>query len=268
MTQYGLRKAIGNLKKLGLIQIAQHWITSYKRVMFYRIDYDRLSAFAGAVCDLIAYRYANSDPIDVLNDRTTNTEIPSDNSLSEQQTTVGVVSQMSEEEARSAEVGEVAGCDQVSGVEAGSAIEGTLSPTSSGKVAEIQPAEFPELVELMQQVAEAIEHPPNAPLPAALKEASERFPDRVKPAITYLRQQQQKRQIKNPVGYLYEAIVQGWELSIAESCEAIVPAGFSQWFERARAQGLVIAATTIDRVHYTLHVKRGWIPTSKIMHLG
>jgi hypothetical protein len=35
MGEYGLRKAIANLKKLELIQTAQHWITSYKRVMFY-----------------------------------------------------------------------------------------------------------------------------------------------------------------------------------------------------------------------------------------
>ncbi|MBD1852072.1 hypothetical protein [Leptolyngbya sp. FACHB-711] len=81
MTQYSLRKAIANLKKLGLIQTAQHWITSYKRVMFYRINYDRLSAFTGTVCDLVTPRCANSDPTDVLNDRTTNTEISSDNEL-------------------------------------------------------------------------------------------------------------------------------------------------------------------------------------------
>ncbi|MBD1851696.1 hypothetical protein H6F87_17020 [Cyanobacteria bacterium FACHB-502] len=259
MTQYGLRKAIANLKKLGLIQTAQHWITSYRRVMFYRIDYDRLSAFAGAVCDVFASRYANSDPIDMLNDRTTETENPSDNS-SEQQTVV--VSQVNEEDAGSAEAGEAAGCEQVSSVEAGSAIEGTLSPASSGKVAEIQSKEFPEL---MEQAAEVIGHPSNAPLPAALKEAIERFPDRVKPAIAYLRHQQQKRQIKNPVGYLYEAIVQGWELNMDEASEAGVPAGFSQWFDRARVQGLVIAATMIERVHHTLHIQQGWIPTMEAM---
>ncbi|MEP0914546.1 hypothetical protein NDI45_26955 [Leptolyngbya sp. GB1-A1] len=264
MTQYGLRKAIGNLKKLGLIQTAQHWITSYKRVMFYRIDYDRLSAFAGAVCDLVTLRCANSDPTDMLNDHTTNTEISSNNSFPKQQKPF-VVSSTNEEEAGSAEAGEVAGCEQGSGVEVNSAIEATLSPASSGKITEIQLAEFPELMELMEQAAEAIEHPPNTPLPAALKEAIERFPKRVKPAIVYLRHQQQKRQIKNPVGYLYEAIVQGWELPMAESSEAIVPVGFSQWFDRARAQGLVIAATTIDGIHHTLHIQQGWIPTMEAM---
>ncbi|WP_088889825.1 hypothetical protein [Leptolyngbya ohadii] len=261
MTQYGLRKAIANLKKLGLIQTAQHWITSYKRVMFYRIDYDRLSAFAGGACGLVTPRCANSEPIEVLSDRTTNTETSSDNSSSEQQTAFVVVSQMHEEEAGSAEAGEAAGGEQIFSVGVGSAIGVTLSPASSGKVPEIQSAEFPELAE---EVAEAIEHPPNAPLPEALKEAIERFPDRVKPAIVYLRHQQQKRQIKNPVGYLYEAIVQGWELT-AESSEAGVPVGFSQWFDRARAQGLVIAATTIEGVHHTLHIQQGWIPTMEAM---
>jgi len=46
MTEYALRKAIANLQKLGLIQTAQHWINTYNRVMFYRIDYERLQAFA------------------------------------------------------------------------------------------------------------------------------------------------------------------------------------------------------------------------------
>jgi hypothetical protein len=261
MTQYGLRKAIANLKKLGLIQTAQHWITSYRRVMFYRIDYDRLSAFAGVVCDLVTSRYVNNEQVDVLNDRTTSTETSSDSSFSEQQTAFVVVSPTNEKESGAVETEEAASREQDSGVEVDSAIEATLSPASSGKVTEIQSAEFPELVELMQQVAEAIEHPPNTPLPASLKEAIQRFPDRVKPAIAYLRHQQQKRRIKNPVGYLYEAIVQRWELNIAESSEAGVPAGFSQWFDRARRQGLVIAATTIDGIHHTLHIQQGWIPT-------
>jgi hypothetical protein len=87
----------------------------------------------------------------------------------------------------------------------------------------------------------------------------------VKPAIAYLQHQQQKRQIKNPVGYLYEALVQGWELNIAEASRAIVPASFSQWFDRARAKGLVLAATTIEGVHHTLHIQQGWIPTVEAM---
>ncbi|MBD2024193.1 hypothetical protein [Leptolyngbya sp. FACHB-711] len=260
MTQYGLRKAIANLKKLGLIQTAQHWITSYKRVMFYRIDYDRLSAFAGTVCDLVTLRCANSDPIDVLNNRTTDTETSSDNSLSEQQTAFVVVSQMNEEETGSAETGKAAGGEQGSGVEVDSAMEGTLSPASSGEVVEIQSAEFPELAE---EVAEAIGYPPNTPLPTALKEAIERFPDRVKPAIAYLRQQQQKRQIKNPMGYLYEAIVKGWNVQIEK--HSILPKGFNEWFDYMKRQGLVIAATTIDGIHHTLHIQQGWIPTMEAM---
>jgi hypothetical protein len=50
-----------------------------------------------------------------------------------------------------------------------------------------------------------------------------------------------------------------------EASEAGVPAGFSQWFDRARVQGLVIAATMIERVHHTLHIQQGWIPTMEAM---
>lgn len=109
-------------------------------------------------------------------------------------------------------------------------------------------------------MSQAIGHDPRFPLSKA--EATKRFS--IEFAIVYLRYQQQKRQIKKLVGYLYEAIVQGWELT-AESSEAGVPVGFSQWFDRARAQGLVIAATTIEGVHHTLHIQQGWIPTMEAM---
>ena len=88
MSEYGLRKAIANLKKLELIQTAQHWITSYQRVMFYRIDYEKLKAFASDLCDLITPRPGNSDPIEVLDDRTTDTDTSAHTSFSELQTVV------------------------------------------------------------------------------------------------------------------------------------------------------------------------------------
>ncbi|MGG6297752.1 hypothetical protein ACQ4M4_25445 [Leptolyngbya sp. AN02str] len=90
MSEYGLRKAIANLKKLGLIQTAQHWLTSYRRVMFYRIDYEQLKIFLGDVCDQFASRCVNSDHVEVGSHHTSYSEISSDTSDPEQQT--GVVS--------------------------------------------------------------------------------------------------------------------------------------------------------------------------------
>ncbi len=51
MTEYALRKAIANLKRLGLIETAQHWLDRCQRIMFYRIDYGRLESFCEAMCD-------------------------------------------------------------------------------------------------------------------------------------------------------------------------------------------------------------------------
>ncbi|MEP1079572.1 hypothetical protein NDI52_29625 [Leptolyngbya sp. PL-A3] len=82
--------------------------------------------------------------------------------------------------------------------------------------------------------------------------------------ITYLQQQQQKRKIENLVGYLYEAIVSGWNLPASQT-SSIVPQGFNEWFNGARAQGLVLAAIASDGVHYTLHIQQGWIPTTQLM---
>jgi hypothetical protein len=45
----------------------------------------------------------------------------------------------------------------------------------------------------------------------------------------------------------------------------VVPIGFKKWFDQAQAQERVIAATTIDGVHHTLHVHKGWVPTSELM---
>ncbi|MEP1080202.1 hypothetical protein NDI52_33105 [Leptolyngbya sp. PL-A3] len=68
MSEYGLRKAIANLKKLGLLQTAQHGLSQYNRVMFYRIDYERLNGFLGAVCEQNASRCEESDRVDVRSD--------------------------------------------------------------------------------------------------------------------------------------------------------------------------------------------------------
>jgi ubiquinone biosynthesis protein UbiJ len=122
----------------------------------------------------------------------------------------------------------------------------------------------------MDAVAQAIAHPASSPLPTALKRAIAQFPDRVQTAIDYLSHQQQKRQIKNPVGYLYEAIVEGWNLvvpqaTLASSAKQHVPDDFSEWFDQMKAQGLVVAATTIEGVHHTLHMQQGWVPTQQLM---
>jgi hypothetical protein len=256
MSAYGLRKAIANLKKLGLIETAQHWISQYKRVMFYRLDYERLQAFAGEVCDRITTRCVNSDQFDVQSEHTTDTDTSSNTSLSEQQTVV-----VAETHASSKDRDSLApqSCKQVSGVEAEDLGGGTLSPASSGNSFSIQDAAFPELIEA---VAQAIAHPAGSPLPTALKRAIAQFPARVQPAIAYLNHQQQQHPIKNPAGYLYEAIVEGWPLAVPQ---AIVPVGFSQWFDQAKAQGLVVAATMIDGVHHTLHVIEGWQSTQQLM---
>lgn len=88
------------------------------------------------------------------------------------------------------------------------------------------------------------------------------FPNRVQPAIDYLNHQQPKCQINNPVGYLYEVIFEGWNLAVPQ---AIVPAGFSEWFDQMKAQGVVVAATAIDGMHHTLHIQQGWVPTAELM---
>ena len=257
MSEYGLRKAIANLKKLGLIQTAQHWITSYQRVMFYRINYEKLKVFAPDLCDLVASRSVNSDPIEVLDDRTTDTDTSAHTSFSELQTVVVSQIDQSLENTNALEMTEG---DQVSEVEVSSAQADDFSPASYGKNSDVQRAKFPELFDA---VAQAISHPPGSPLPIALRAAVSEFPDRVQPAIVYLRHQQQRRAIQNPVGYLYQAIVEGWNLP--QPSDTATPAGFRDWFDQAKAQGLVIAATIIDGVHQTLQVQQGWMPTVQVM---
>jgi hypothetical protein len=264
MSEYGLRKAIANLKKLGLIETAQHWISQYKRVMFYRIDYERLKIFAPDVCDLITTRCVNSDQFDVQSEHTTNTNTSSNTSLLEQQPVVVSEIKESFEEMNSLETQSY---KRVSEVEAETPGGDSPAPASSGNKLAVQGAKFPEL---MDAVAQAIAHPASSPLPTALKRAIAQFPDRVQTAIDYLSHQQQKRQIKNPVGYLYEAIVEGWNLvvpqaTLASSAKQHVPDDFSEWFDQMKAQGLVVAATTIEGVHHTLHMQQGWVPTQQLM---
>ncbi|MBD2158513.1 hypothetical protein [Leptolyngbya sp. FACHB-16] len=88
LSEYGLRKAIANLKKLGLLQTAQHGLSQYNRVMFYRINYERLEQFVGSLCEHVTFRFENSDRIDVRSDHSSYTETSSDTSFPEQQTVV------------------------------------------------------------------------------------------------------------------------------------------------------------------------------------
>jgi hypothetical protein len=260
MSEYGLRKTIANLKKLGLIHTAQHWITSYKRVMFYRIDYERLSAFAGAVCDLITPRCVNSDLLDIQSEHTTYTDTSSNTSVSEQPVVVSQKHDSCEETSPLQEQS----CNLAIGVKGDAPGIDQRSPASSGDNCPVQDAEFPELI---AAVAQAITQPAGTPLPPTLKRAITQYPHRVQPAIQYLKHQQQKRTIQNPAGYLYQAIVEGWEVESSEFL-GIIPDHFHAWYNRAKAAGLVIAATTIDSIHHTLHVQQGWVQTHQLMQSG
>ncbi|MGG6295029.1 hypothetical protein ACQ4M4_11435 [Leptolyngbya sp. AN02str] len=256
MSEYGLRKAIANLKRLGLIQTAQHWITNYKRVMFYRIDYERLKTFTGNMCSSITTPCVNSDQLDVQTDRTTNTDITSYTSLSEQQTVAISTVDKVFEEGNSLKV---QGDNQAP--ERKEIPEGTtITPASSGNSFLIQDVKFPGLIDA---VAEAIAHPAGSALPVALKRAIAQFPNRVKSAIAYLKQRQRQHHIKNPVGYLHQAIVKGWNLQVESS--SVLPKGFNEWFDQMKHHGLVVAATTIDGIHHTLHAEQGWLPTTQLM---
>ncbi|MBW4489504.1 MAG: hypothetical protein KME12_17090 [Trichocoleus desertorum ATA4-8-CV12] len=267
MSEYGLRKAIANLKKLGLIQTAQHWLTQYKRVMFYRINYERLQAFAGNLCDLITPRSVNSDRLDVRSNRTSNSETSSEISFSEQATVVVAEAERVETVAtvKAGELSELPKssdrCSVPSTELSNSAKDNSCVP-SSGNFLNNQDLEFPELIEA---VAQALGRPSGSSLPKSLKVAIAQFPDRVPAAIAYLQHQQQRHSIRNPIAYLHQAIAQGWSLSIAGSATSALATDFKQWFDWAKAQGKVLAATTLNGVHHTLHVHQGWVPTEQLM---
>ncbi|MBD1822906.1 hypothetical protein H6F51_10440 [Cyanobacteria bacterium FACHB-DQ100] len=257
MSEYGLRKAISNLKKLGLIQTAQHWVTSYRRVMFYRIDYEQLVSFAEDLCDLITPRCVNRDQVEASIDRTTDTETSS-KTFSEQQTVVA----QTDQSLKDTDDVEETECASEPDREGASSQAETPPPPSSGKHREIQPALFPELIDA---VAQAISLSPGYRLPSSLVRAISQFPDQVKPAISYLHHQQKRRAIQNPAGYLYQAISEGWTLPAPHALPSSLPTGFHAWFDWAKATNLVIAATDIRGVHHTLHAEHGWFPTELLM---
>ncbi|HEY9909069.1 MAG TPA: hypothetical protein V6D18_15850 [Thermosynechococcaceae cyanobacterium] len=253
MSEYGLRKAIANLKKLGLVETAQHWITSYRRVMFYRIDYERLKSFAGDLGDLITPRCATSDPVEVRTDRTSETDTSSSTS-SEQQT--GVVG--TEEVTDGADAVALPEDKLHTGAVGNPQSSESIKPPGSGKNASSESAKFPEL-------RAAVEQAIAQPLPPLLQSAIARFPEQVQPALRYLNHQQQRRTILNPVGYLYQAITQAWNIALPDP---VTPVGFREWFDRTKEQGLVVAAMTIEGVHHTLHIQQGWVPTVQLMEMN
>lgn len=265
MSEYGLRKAIANLKKLGLIQTAQHWRSTYRQVMFYRIDYDRLQTFSGLACDLSTPPSANSDRIEISSIHTCDPETSSDPSLIKQQTEDIVVDE-----------NEVQMQHQVisSGDRALESIDARAIAQTNPSSGESEASQLPDFPELLEAVAQVVRSQKGAGLPLNLKRAVRQFPERVIGAIRYLQQQQRRRQIENPGGYLYRAIIEGWQVSQQEGAipfqgrDAIAPIGFKVWFDQMQEKGLVLAATTIDGVHHTLHVEQGWVPTCQLMGEG
>jgi hypothetical protein len=226
--------------------------------MFYRIDYEKLKAFVGETCDLFTSRCVNSDHLDVQSVHTSNTETSSETSFKQQTDIVVSVNEEMQNGERKEE------SDRSLLIEGGEgAIDGSDSfcAPSSGKDSKTQEANFPEL---FKEVAQVLEQAPGKNLPVNLRRAIDQYPEKVKGAIDYLKQQQQQRQIENPVGYLYEAIVQGWSVSVVQ--ESIVPEGFNEWFEQMKKQGLVLAAMAIEGVHHTWHSQLGWVQTRQLMN--
>jgi hypothetical protein len=265
MSEYGLRKAISNLKKLELIQTAQHWINSYRRVMFYRIDYEKLKAFAADLCDLVAPQCVKDDPIEMRSDRTTDTETSSKIS-SEQQPVVVSEMKQKPENINALEKGDRAFDEKVPSSKA----DYTAS-AGSGKYLEVQNSQFPELIDAVDRALFSTSSNESAQasgsrLPTVLARAIAEFPERVEPAIAYLKDPQKRHRIQNPAGYLYRAIMEGWRLSVTpRSSSSVIPDGFSSWFDWAKAGGLVVAATVIEGVHQTLQAEGGWLPTDLMM---
>jgi hypothetical protein len=214
----------------------------------------------------------SSDRIEVSTDRTSYSETSSDTSFSEQQTVVVLEAESLEVDDGLEDQSDLAvsecdlECDRVFDLNLNDSEPDPFPLASSGNQLETQPSEFPEL---QDAVVEAIASSLDAPLPNSLKQAIVQFPERVKEAIAYLQHQQQKRQIQNPIGYLYEAIVSGWNLSIARPISiSMLPEGFNEWFDEMKRQGQVAAAMTIDGVHHTLHNQQGWVPTEQLMRSG
>jgi hypothetical protein len=137
------------------------------------------------------------------------------------------------------------------------------------KYSDVQNSQFPELIDAVDQALfpsrpdERI-HASGSRLPTALARAIAEFPERVEPALAYLKDQQKRCTIQNPAGYLYRAIMEGWILVTPRS-SSLIPDGFSQWFDWAKSSGLVVAATIIEGVHQTLQVEGGWLPTDLMM---
>jgi hypothetical protein len=267
MRQYGLRRAIANLKKLGLIQTARHWINQYKRVMFYHIGYERLKTFTGDGCDLITTRCVNSEQFNVQTEHTTDTDT-SRTSTSEQQTVV--VSEMNEglDDIDSLRA---QSCNQTSEAEVSNRERDNLFLVSSGNNFAIQNARFPELVEAVAQAIpsgrQAYAHPAASPLPTTLKRAIAPFPDPVQPSTTCDRlPKPPTAEAPNQKSIWISSSGDRGSLDLAVP-QAIVPAGFSEWFDQMRAQGLVVAATTIVGVHKTLHIQQGWIQTQQLIQI-
>jgi len=87
----------------------------------------------------------------------------------------------------------------------------------------------------------------------------------IEKAMESLREAIAERRANNPSGFFYKAVTDAWKPNENHE-EQVEYKRFSDWFDWAKADGIVQAATQIDGIQHVLTADDKWVPFSEILH--
>lgn len=136
--------------------------------------------------------------------------------------------------------------------------ERLLSQVTTGNINPAQTSDITNIEAEIQSLGVEL----NTTLIRLMQEAP---PDATQKAIESLREAISESRVQNPAGFLNKAIRDAWKPN-EKHAQRVEHNLFSEWFDWAKASGIVQAATQIDGIQHVLTVDNEWIPFNRIFH--
>lgn len=243
LTKWRLRQVFYRLRETEILKFAQHDQRQYKRRGYYTIDYEKLNALQGLMCDISTHQDVETQTIEVCN---AHTSIEQENSLQKELLTenthpplpAAVVENLKKEK----EIHQ----EQMM----------TLTPQSEAEATEAVADSEVEAEAASQETKLELIKTAGIRLNVQLSALVQNFTlENVKNAIAYYQQTQQNKQaqgktIKRPAGWLTDCLRQNW-YTTKPLAQTETETEFSKWYKNAIAAGIVedlpISWLTTDR---------------------
>ncbi|MEG3881459.1 hypothetical protein QT972_29255 [Microcoleus sp. herbarium7] len=224
LTKWRLRKVFYRLRETEILKFAQHDQHQYKQRGYYTIDYDKLNALQGLMCEISTHQDAETQTIEVCNARTS---IEQENSLQKELLTENTHPPLPAAVNENLHKEKEPQQEQMM----------TLTPQNTAVAdSEAEAASQETKLELIKTAGIRL----NVQLSALVQNFTL---ENVKNAIAYYQQTKQNKEaqgktIKRPAGWLTDCLRQNW-YTTKPLAQTTIETEFSNWYKNAIASGIV-----------------------------